>query len=147
MDGNESSNEIDNSPNSNPEGNEQGNSDKVNTSDESIQNNTGNNTTINNKNNADNNINNLKAIQKIIELERRGYDEKRERYIQDREGFIKEKIINLIRKLATNHSGTTEKYGGTLYDKKKIAEHLLTHQRHKIIDDKVVTSISTPNYY
>lgn len=55
---------------------------------------------------------------------------------QNRKEYLKKYIVEIIKKIAAQHSGIDKEVGTESYDKKAIAQHILKHQNYKILGDK-----------
>ena len=50
--------------------------------------------------------------------------------------YIKKYILNIIKKIAAEHAGIDKMDGVESYDKKSMVEHMVKHQRYKLLGDK-----------
>ena len=74
-----------------------------------------------------------KVVEELFEKKKKKQEDFR---TQNRQEYLKKYILQIIKKIATQHAGIDKQDGSETYDKKQILQHMLKHQNYKILGDK-----------
>ena len=74
-----------------------------------------------------------KAVEEIFEKKKKKQDDFK---TQNRQEYLKKYILEIIKKIASQHAGIDKQDGSETYDKKQILQHMIKHQNYKLLGDK-----------
>ncbi len=85
---------------------------------------------------------NRKSIKKIKKLFKKKKENSKKNKNENKEEYIQRYILKTIKKIAAEYGGIDKEYGVESYDKKKIVEHIIKHQKYKLMSDKCDLKLS-----
>lgn len=74
-----------------------------------------------------------KAVEKLFEDKKKKQEDFKS---QNRQEYLKKYILEIIKKIATEHAGIDKQDGSETYDKKQMLQHIVKQQNYKILGDK-----------